>query len=279
MLFTTSAQTHIFPEIRLDAVKILDILLDVLPGIVTSFGVNGHGNRVLRGYLSLLQVSSLDDDEGTSSSRYKALIFIVQIGPSPFSGVAISVQSKLLVLQSLERFLREAQGLASMDDAWYLRSSFSSNQQYEVFSNLFSLTTRRSSKSTLQQHFYEQRDITFSDNSYENVIIPPKLLDQAFELSAWTESDLGIRSTGSLQSIDTPDSGIPIALLEKALHKLLEAVYLDNASAAFISHHGSKTELRLAHIVGKITEILYMSLLRQDAAVRVQLYLGHAILT
>src|SRR5258708_23791134 len=34
LLFITSAQTHIFPEIRIDAVRFLDIVMDVMPGSV-----------------------------------------------------------------------------------------------------------------------------------------------------------------------------------------------------------------------------------------------------
>ena len=56
ILFTTSAQTHIFPEIRIDAIRFLDLFLDVVPDAVISSWMEGsaHGNRVLGGYLGIL---------------------------------------------------------------------------------------------------------------------------------------------------------------------------------------------------------------------------------
>jgi pre-rRNA-processing protein IPI1 len=64
MLFTTSAQTHIFPEIRVDAIKVLDLLLDIIPEVVVSRGASGHGLRVLNGYLSLLVSNSSKGETG-----------------------------------------------------------------------------------------------------------------------------------------------------------------------------------------------------------------------
>jgi pre-rRNA-processing protein IPI1 len=64
LLFTTSAQSHIFPEIRVDAIHILNVLLDVIPGEVTSKGPSGHGDRVLQGYCGLLVGNTAKDETG-----------------------------------------------------------------------------------------------------------------------------------------------------------------------------------------------------------------------
>jgi pre-rRNA-processing protein IPI1 len=61
LLFVTSAQTHIFPEIRVDAVRFLDVFLDRIPEIVVtgwSDAASAHGARVLDGYLGLLSVGT-----------------------------------------------------------------------------------------------------------------------------------------------------------------------------------------------------------------------------
>lgn len=89
LLFTTSALSHIFPEIRIDAVKFLDLLLDLVPDLVaggwigagsaedlgggrmgfgdpsssSSAGVSGGGQRVLDGYLSLLNLKGKQGGE------------------------------------------------------------------------------------------------------------------------------------------------------------------------------------------------------------------------
>jgi pre-rRNA-processing protein IPI1 len=57
LLFTTSAQTHIFPEIQIDAIQFLDLYLDMFPDVVVRGwrdGKSGHGRRILEGYLSIL---------------------------------------------------------------------------------------------------------------------------------------------------------------------------------------------------------------------------------
>jgi hypothetical protein len=68
LLFTASAQTHIFPEIRVDAVRFLDIYLEYFPDILVDGWKNGghtHGGRILEGYLGLLNTSlAFGDTEG-----------------------------------------------------------------------------------------------------------------------------------------------------------------------------------------------------------------------
>ena len=68
LLFTTSAQTHIFPEIRIDAVRFLDIYLEYIPEIVTEGwmqpGGGAHGRRVLEGYLGILSAGTTFGGEG-----------------------------------------------------------------------------------------------------------------------------------------------------------------------------------------------------------------------
>jgi pre-rRNA-processing protein IPI1 len=57
LLFATSAQTHIFPEIRVDAIRFLDLFLEYIPDEMVAGwteGHGGHGNRVLEGYLGIL---------------------------------------------------------------------------------------------------------------------------------------------------------------------------------------------------------------------------------
>lgn len=60
MLFITSAQTHIFPAIRIDAVRFIDVLLDRVPDLIVQNWLqpDSTGSRVLEGYLGLLNSSS-----------------------------------------------------------------------------------------------------------------------------------------------------------------------------------------------------------------------------
>lgn len=63
LLFTTSAQTHIFPEIRIDSIRFIDILLEQLPESTIDGWSNAtsHGGMVLLGYLGLLNAGTTYD--------------------------------------------------------------------------------------------------------------------------------------------------------------------------------------------------------------------------
>lgn len=57
LLFAASAQTHIFPEIRLDAIRLLKIFLEHMPHAVVEGwdgDSSGHAARILEGYLGFL---------------------------------------------------------------------------------------------------------------------------------------------------------------------------------------------------------------------------------
>jgi hypothetical protein len=65
LLFTTSAQTHIFPEIRVDAIRFLNLFLNIIPETVVagwteqdSVQGHSHGSRVLEGYLGILNAGT-----------------------------------------------------------------------------------------------------------------------------------------------------------------------------------------------------------------------------
>lgn len=65
LLYTSSAQTHIFPEIRIDAVRLLDLFLECIPETVVSgwdTKVNSHGGRILAGYLGILNAGTIYND-------------------------------------------------------------------------------------------------------------------------------------------------------------------------------------------------------------------------
>jgi pre-rRNA-processing protein IPI1 len=78
ILFTTSAQTHIFPEIRIDAVRFLDLFLELVPeNVVDNWiqGNPGHGKRVLEGYLGILNAGTkYGDTEGKSYNAFQSRI-------------------------------------------------------------------------------------------------------------------------------------------------------------------------------------------------------------
>ena len=126
LLYTTSAQTHIFPEIRVDAVQLLDILLRVVPECVVLCGPSDHGHRVLQGYLDLLNVSGRHQDD--------------QDLPLVSTPAPLSAAPKLLTLNSLNTFLefltsiaKTAHSEGDQEEPWFLTPSFATKTAYQNF--------------------------------------------------------------------------------------------------------------------------------------------------
>lgn len=76
ILFASSAQTHIFPEIRIDGTRFLDLLLEQIPKSTVSGwedeSVGSNGSRILKGYLGLLNAGTRigNVDNSTSLSTF-----------------------------------------------------------------------------------------------------------------------------------------------------------------------------------------------------------------
>lgn len=123
LLFTASAQTHIFPAVALDAVRLLDLLLDILPEVVAT-------PRVLQGYLSLLSAGTAfgADELGEAKATSTA-------------SVVLSPPSRAVVFKALARFLRVFLGQDGKTakeglDTSFLRPHFESEKAYEAFDRL-----------------------------------------------------------------------------------------------------------------------------------------------
>ncbi|KAJ7487700.1 hypothetical protein B0H11DRAFT_2157103 [Mycena galericulata] len=140
LLFTTSAQTHIFPEIR-------------------GWNQSGteNGSRVLEGYLGILSAGT---KFGETDGPMKA---------TSTASVVLTPASKLVVLQSLSTFLRFAispsrvsrdrleSPAASPIDTWYLASWFQTHEAYGVFDQL--LRTRHSYSENRHTHRTWQAEV------------------------------------------------------------------------------------------------------------------------
>lgn len=80
LLFTSSAQTHIFPEIRIDAIRFLNIFLEYFPEVIVrgwDTANNSTGSRVLEGYLGVLSAGTITGDaEGDTVAILASYVLI-----------------------------------------------------------------------------------------------------------------------------------------------------------------------------------------------------------
>lgn len=224
VLFTTSAQTHIFPEIRIDAIRILDILLGCVPESVTA-GWNDrnerHGSRVLSGYLGILSAGTKygDGDGGEFSKKSvqgSCCLHRLQLLRQPASSchlqyVSISpfwmlrligIQSKLTVLRSLTSFLHiclsSLEGTTSAQDddawdkpldAWFMGGGFSSPEALQSYEKLFTPEYQSRKSQCIHCHWQERID-PLDKEGYQFVDHFPLLHASAGE--SWTLNDLSL---------------------------------------------------------------------------------------
>ncbi|KAG8219873.1 hypothetical protein J3R82DRAFT_852 [Butyriboletus roseoflavus] len=273
LLFTASAQTHIFPEIRIDAVRFLDLLLDAVPeSVVCGWNESGlgHGKRALEGYLGILSAGTKFDGAGGLSKRIdNILVCLIVSCPRPdpaqatfTASVVLSPQSKLVVLQSLSSFLSHAidpqsfassgQGIAPAP-TWFLRPSFASTRLYEEYTNIFHGTNGK--------HLTWNTDPEF-ESFDEDFAYDPRLPCGEPE-TAWDLSKLSDLSP-EMDEVSRPLGDIPLIVrLSRMLYPTLTATFLDGAPVVFSpSTNPTETEAQMLMAAFKITRTLYSAILQ-----------------
>ncbi|KAJ3935344.1 MAG: hypothetical protein NXY57DRAFT_990459 [Lentinula lateritia] len=257
LLFTSSAQTHIFPEIRIDAIRFLNIFLEYFPEVIVrgwDTANNSTGSRVLEGYLGVLSAGTITGDaEGPPVATSTA-------------SVILTPASKLVVLQSLSRFLEAATGIQSTsltsEDFWFLSRSFHTKEAYITFNRLLRPS------STLQSSPHKAWS---SEMEPEADIFPvaSAMATHTGNLSCQLRelSDHVVLCRNFCESGASTSTGNPFVVrLAKTLHPTLVSVFLDCAPAVFSPSNGPpETEMDSISAVVSITRTLY-SLIIQDSS-------------
>ncbi|KAJ3868716.1 hypothetical protein EV359DRAFT_31693 [Lentinula novae-zelandiae] len=257
LLFTSSAQTHIFPEIRIDAIRFLNIFLEYFPEVIVrgwDTANNSNGSRVLEGYLGVLSAGTITGDaEGPPVATSTA-------------SVMLTPASKLVVLQSLSRFLKAATGIQSAsltsEDFWFLSRSFHTKEAYITFNRLLRPS------STLQSSPHKAWS---SEMEPEADIFPvaSAMATHTGNLSCQLRelSDHVVLCRNFCESGASTSTGNPFVVrLAKTLHPTLVSVFLDCAPAVFSPSNGPpETEMDSISAVVSITRTLY-SLIIQDSS-------------
>lgn len=258
LLFASSAQTHIFPEIRIDATRLITLLLDYIPDAVVagwSSKHEGHGARILQGYLGILNGGTrFGETDGPMQATSTA-------------SVTLSAGSKLVLLQSLSTFLRHAVDQQSSTSrtatqdinpasmplpSWYLKRSFTSETAYEAFVSI------------LHPPCIFIRDCISEDVTKDDFLLQCPLVEEDYAFSIADLSDLSpeemeLDSTGESQAAFT-------AQLSKTLFPTLRSIFLDYAPTVFSpSSRPSEPDTSLVMAVASIAQTLYGSLLRDSS--------------
>ncbi|KZV99060.1 hypothetical protein EXIGLDRAFT_746377 [Exidia glandulosa HHB12029] len=258
LLFVTSAQTHIFPEIRVDGVRFLDALLASVPDVVTrawadesspSSSSAADGRRVLSGYLALLNASSTSSDSKDANA------------PST-SGAVLSPASRLLVLRSLSTFLRNALETgtsSSRTPVWFLSSSFSNQQAFDAFTQVLGNSKTSTPAVTIWTPEYdESSSFDFVADAGGDAWSFAHIVDSVTAAVALQSSAAG-SSTGA-----SATSTIRTADLAHTLQPILTAAFLDGAPSlqAVTSRMSSAAQLDIDTVVAvaDVVRTLYVAI-------------------
>ncbi|KAH8110674.1 hypothetical protein DFH11DRAFT_1514092 [Phellopilus nigrolimitatus] len=290
LLFTASAQTHIFPEIRIDAIRIIDLLLEFIPEYVVN-GFMGaepagdqssHGKKILDGYLGLLNVGArFNEDEGKGSGSSSHIV------GQPSSLVMLSSVSKATVLRSFANFLLHATAQENSAKAltgytsdapipvWYFSPSFSSPEAFHTFAQNLSL---QRSPRNLHRHtclWTPGRDFENDEEDFPGLF---PLSDISEHLSAelcvqdleHVLADVGRLISSDQSSDDSNLNEIRLtASLCRTVHPVLVSTFLDCAPSVFSPSQASpEAELELVLAILEISRCLYGRLLRDRNALR-----------
>ncbi|KAG5735244.1 Testis-expressed sequence 10 like protein [Termitomyces sp. T112] len=266
LLFTTSAQTHIFPEIRIDAIRFLDLFLEHIPRAVTvGWDFNGHGSRVLEGYLGILNAGTkFGEADGPVQATSTA-------------SVVLTPASKLVVLHSLSMFLQTCLsndiGLStsashhppsSLLNTWFLLPSFARPGDYYSFEQIFQ-TSQSSTYNCCQ--WRENVDPEDNEDDFPGTFTAAEtpILSDDFTLQKLADiSDV----TGSSEYDAVNDHKAElVARLARTLQSTLIATFLDCAPSVFMpSGNPSETQVQLVLAVGQIARTLYNVVLQASTS-------------
>ncbi|KAI0673507.1 hypothetical protein C8Q78DRAFT_968534 [Trametes maxima] len=276
LLFTTSAQTHIFPEIRIDAVRFLDIFLEYIPDVVTEgwtqHGSDGHGRRVLEGYLGILNAGTAFGEGGDTGP----------IQATSTASVVLSPPSKLVVLRSLAAFLDhavsevggaskvtgESSSATLATPTWYFSASFSTTSAFETFDSLLRpVSSASQARLGVAKTWFPE----ISDEDGEDFVgqfdFPPS------EVSPWSLQELqNVDAAIALLGGNKDNTGrcdilvTSIAHIARTLHSTLVSTFLDCAPAVFSpSSTPPDTELQMVLVVCRICRSIYGIILQNTA--------------
>ncbi|KAF8349995.1 hypothetical protein F5887DRAFT_1059217 [Amanita rubescens] len=272
LLYVTSAQTHIFPELRIDAIRVLNILLDCIPGVVTAGccqANGGHGSRVLDGYLGILSAGSkYDESEGPVQATSTA-------------SVILSPASKLVVLQSLASFLRSGLSPSPTSGSgppwdspgagqyWFLSQAFKTLESYSSFNSLLEPLNH--------DHNADFRRWSAEDQFDENFTHYPSAMSfvasGSWALEELAEERRSLDPSPTYKAADTLNYDY-LVHLARNLQSTLVSTFLDCAPAVFSpSEKPLETSLQLILAVSQISRTLYSSLLQHRSFLNEQIFL------
>ncbi|KAI8647896.1 Rix1 complex component [Parasitella parasitica] len=128
VIYTCSAMTHIFEDVRLDAIKLMDLWIQIAPDII----VSKFWNRVTGNYMSLLTVdsNSINSNSNTASS---VAITTASVKAAVTKSHLHIHKNKLGLFISLSKFLEAGLSEHDRDNYWFLLNYLYNKRARDAF--------------------------------------------------------------------------------------------------------------------------------------------------
>ncbi|KAG2216970.1 hypothetical protein INT45_011876, partial [Circinella minor] len=130
VMYTCSAMSHIFEDVRLDAVKLMDLWVNLASAAV----VDKFWNKIVGIYTSFLMVNSANASQATRATNTGTKI--TNIGSAKVAAARSHLhlhKSKLGLLSSLSRFLEAGLSRNRREHMWFLLGSLDNKRARETF--------------------------------------------------------------------------------------------------------------------------------------------------
>lgn len=241
ILYTTSAMSHIYPDIRIDAVKTADLCLKtfgdlLLNGWDRRFKRNSlesstnnnvpqsHGERLLDCYMTLLGSSiKKDATQGNSTAKSSASVISTDLSPG----------SRLVILTSLTTFLEQTRIVEKREErekdvecpVWFFSSSFANPSDFLAFERCLRPTSLQSFPSdplTAETRNDRWTNLRWNTSQFVEAVSTAETFLQHIE------------NPKDVQKYDHEEQGMKNRLeIYEILQSMMLATFLDSAPSAF----------------------------------------------
>ncbi|KAL0086680.1 Rix1 complex component [Phycomyces blakesleeanus] len=148
VIYTCSAMTHIFEDIRLDAIRLIDLWVDIAPEVL----VSKFWDTVANNYLSLLSVdsNSIAQSRSNLSGSSAGHVSVASVKAAETKSHLHLHKSKLELLKSVSNFLEAGLSEDRNDNYWFFMNFLESRHARESFRNRLEETQASKDAKTLR---------------------------------------------------------------------------------------------------------------------------------
>ncbi|RGB26384.1 hypothetical protein C1646_721339 [Rhizophagus diaphanus] len=255
IIYTCSAITHIYEDIRADSIKFMELWLNIAPDII----VDGFWQRVVPNYIGLLTT----DSNTIVTNSVSSIVTPLTNSQNQFW----SHEVKIEILSSFHKLLKYGLIDDDDDDSMQFKQNVSIDWEqvhgkvellpsHPLRSSLLPHLSQSKSKYTTQLNLFNNSSSLIAENKNERINIS-KILSR-------NETNKNIEENFDVSTVQGRLSGAKDLL--NVINPILLAIWLDTAPSILgtISINQNSYSLKIIHLVLKIMVVLWRSTIRYE---------------